>query len=83
MVKTENIQLPDEVILNKIFVVRGQKVMIDRDLAGLYEIETKVLKQQRNIERFTNGRFVYLSVYVSYSEKQIPHCVRDDRRQRG
>jgi hypothetical protein len=69
------------VILNKIFVVRGQKVMIDRDLAELYEIETKVLKQQvkRNIERFTNGRFVYLSVYVSYSEKKIPRCVTNDR----
>ena len=36
--------IPDEVIVNCIFVVRGQKVMIDRDLAKLYDIETKALK---------------------------------------
>jgi len=37
-----------------IFEIRGYKVMIDNDLATLYETETKVLKQQvrRNIERF-------------------------------
>jgi len=54
MTKTENIQLPDEVILNKIFVIRGQKVMIDRDLAGLYEVETRILNQavRRNDARF-------------------------------
>jgi len=54
MAKNENIQLPDEVILNKIFVVRGQKVMIDRDLAGLYEVETRILNQavRRNETRF-------------------------------
>ena len=35
-------------------MIRGQKVMLDRDLAELYEVETKVLKQavKRNIERF-------------------------------
>jgi len=40
--------------MTKIFVVRGQKVMIDRDLAELYEIETKRLKEavRRNITRF-------------------------------
>ena len=37
--------LADEVIMNKIFVVRGQKVMMDKDLAELYAVETKVLKQ--------------------------------------
>lgn len=39
---------------NKIYEVRGHKVMIDFDLAGLYEIETKRLKEavRRNIERF-------------------------------
>lgn len=44
----------DEVISEKIYVIRGQKVMIDRDLAKLYGIETKVLKQavRRNIGRF-------------------------------
>ena len=46
--------MADEVIVNKIYLVRGQKVMIDRDLAELYGVETKVLKQavRRNISRF-------------------------------
>lgn len=43
-----------EIIENKIFTIRGQKVMIDRDLAGLYEVKTMVLNQavKRNIKRF-------------------------------
>ena len=47
-----NLQLiPDEVIVNQIYIVRGQKVMIDRDLAELYGVETKVLKQAVNRNR--------------------------------
>lgn len=34
--------VPIEVIENKIFIIRGQKVMIDRDLAELYGVKTKV-----------------------------------------
>ncbi|MBP6127810.1 ORF6N domain-containing protein [Flavobacterium sp.] len=43
-----------EIITNKIHIIRNQKVMLDYDLATLYEIETKVLKQsvKRNIQRF-------------------------------
>jgi len=43
-----------ERITSKIFLVRKQKVMLDRDLAELYGVETKVLKQavKRNIDRF-------------------------------
>lgn len=46
--------LPDEVLMNKIYVIRNQKVMLDSDLAELYGVETKQLKRQvnRNIERF-------------------------------
>ena len=46
--------VPDETIINKIFFIRGQKVMLDSDLAELYQVETKRLKEQvkRNIERF-------------------------------
>ncbi len=46
--------IPKEIIESKIFVIRGQRVMVDRDLAILYGIETKVLNQsvKRNIERF-------------------------------
>jgi phage regulator Rha-like protein len=54
---TENlihVTIPEEVILNKIYFIRGQKVMLDRDLAELYGVETKYLKRQvkRNIVRF-------------------------------
>ncbi len=51
---SEEITIPDEIITNKIFLIRDQKVMIDRDLAELYGVETKYLKRQvkRNIERF-------------------------------
>ena len=41
-------------IQRKIYEIRGQKVILDRDLAALYQVETKVLNQsvKRNIERF-------------------------------
>lgn len=41
-------------IENRIFYLRNKHVMLDRDLADLYEVETKVLNQavKRNIERF-------------------------------
>src|ERR1700737_1968669 len=50
----KTIAVADEVIMNKIYLVRGQKVMIDRDLAELYGVETKRLKEavRRNITRF-------------------------------
>lgn len=43
-----------EIITNKIHIIRNQKVMLDYDLAALYEVETKRLKEavKRNIERF-------------------------------
>ena len=56
MAKTikSSIVVADEVIMNKIYVVREQKVMIDRDLAELYQVETKRLKEavRRNPKRF-------------------------------
>ncbi len=44
----------DEAIVNNTYVIRAQKVMIDRDLAELYEVETKRLKEavRMNISRF-------------------------------
>jgi len=52
--KKGEILITDKVVLDKIYLVRGQKVMIDRDLANLYGVETKRLKEavKRNIERF-------------------------------
>lgn len=49
-----NTMLPDEVIMNKIYFIRKQKVMLDNDLAELYGVETKRLNEQvkRNPDRF-------------------------------
>jgi hypothetical protein len=46
--------IPQERIEKTIFLIRGEKVMLDRDLAALYGVTTKALKQavRRNIERF-------------------------------
>jgi hypothetical protein len=46
--------IPQVIIEHKIFFIRGQKVMIDKDLAFLYEVETKILNKavRRHIERF-------------------------------
>ncbi len=51
---TKAILIPTEIIQNKIIILRGQKVMLDRDLAELYSVETKIFNQavRRNIERF-------------------------------
>ena len=48
------VSIAEERILNKIYYIRGQKVMLDRDLAVLYGVETKRLKEQvnRNLSRF-------------------------------
>ncbi|MDI6803485.1 MAG: ORF6N domain-containing protein [Bacteroidota bacterium] len=53
MVKTKSI-IPVGLIEQRIFIIRGLKVMIDRDLADLYAVETKYLNRQvkRNKDRF-------------------------------
>lgn len=55
MSKKENlVVVPDELVMNKIYLIRNQKVMLDSDLAELYHVDTKVLNQQvkRNLKRF-------------------------------
>jgi hypothetical protein len=54
MRENNNLAVPVERIENKIYFLRGQKVMLDFDLAQLYGVETKYLKRQvkRNIRRF-------------------------------
>ena len=55
MSKQQEVQVvPEEIVMNKIFVVRGQKVMLDRDLAELYQVTTGNLNKavSRNIKRF-------------------------------
>jgi len=48
------ITVPEERLLHHIYIIRGKKVMLDKDLANLYGIETKRLKEQvrRNRTRF-------------------------------
>ena len=55
--------IPSEVVENKNLFIRGKKVMIDRDLAALYGVATKVLNQavKRNIERFPTDFMFQLS----------------------
>lgn len=58
---SKEIIIPDETIISKIYLLRGQKVMLDGDLAEMYGVETKQLKRQvkRNIERFPLGFYVH------------------------
>jgi len=52
--KPEEHLVPVETIERRIYLLRGQKIMIDRDLAALYGVETRVLNQavRRNLRRF-------------------------------
>ena len=55
--------LPDERIASKVLIVRGVKVILDRDLAELYDVETKILNQavRRNSDRFPRDFMFQLS----------------------
>lgn len=50
----KDVLVPHEVITDRIYLIRGQKVMLDKDLALLYRIQTRYLKRavRRNIKRF-------------------------------
>ena len=53
----------EQKILNKIYAIRGEKVMLDRDLAEMYGVETRVLNQsiKRNLSRFPRDFMFQLS----------------------
>ena len=55
--------IPSESVVNKILVIRKQKVILDRDLAMMYGVETRALKQavKRNIKRFPTDFMFTLS----------------------
>lgn len=57
------VEQTEEVIKQRIFIIRGQKVMMDNDLAGLYGVATKVFNQavKRNLERFPEDFMFQLS----------------------
>ena len=57
-----------QIIQNKIYEICGQRVMLDFDLAELYQVETRVLKQavRRNIERFPED-FMFELTQIEYN----------------
>ena len=64
--------LTPEIIKEKIYIIRGKKIMLDRDLAMLYGVPTKVLNQavKRNIDRFPEDFMFQLD------EEEIGLCSR-------
>lgn len=62
-----------EVIQSKIYDIRGQKVMLDFDLAEMYGIENRVLKQavRRNLKRFEGEDFMFELTKDELSRSQI------------
>lgn len=73
----DEIIIPNEVITNKIYFIRNLKVMLDRDLADLYDVTPKRLRQQvnRNIDKFPEHFMFQLNeteVDLMVSQKAIP-----------
>ena len=64
-----------QIIQSKIYIIRGQRVMLDFDLAKLYEVETKALNQavKRNIKRFEGDEFMFQlskEEWISFTKKE-------------
>jgi len=59
----QQVVIADEIIISKIYFIRGQKIMIDKDLAELYNVTTGRLNEQvkRNLERFPEDFMFQLS----------------------
>lgn len=76
---TKSLIIPDERIEKTILLIRGQKVIIDTDLAELYEVSTKALNQAvtRNEQRFPQD-FMFR---LTKTEKQelVTNCDRLDK----
>jgi hypothetical protein len=69
--------IPNEVITNKIYFIRNTKVMLDRDLAELYNVDSRALRQQvkRNIDKFPEHfmfRLDEIEVELMVSQNAIP-----------
>ena len=71
--------IPIEAIETRIFLIRGKKVMLDTDLAKLYEVQTKVLNQsvKRNIKRFPEDFMFQLNKYER--DELVTNCDRFKR----
>lgn len=66
--------VPHELIESRIFMINGKKVMLDADLALLYQVKTKVLNQavRRNAERFPDDFMFQLN--KSQKEYVVTNC---------
>lgn len=74
---SKEITIPEEIITNKIYFIREQKVMLDRDLAVLYSVKNIRLREQvkRNIEKFPEHfmfRLTKEEVEIMLSQNAIP-----------
>lgn len=77
----ENLIIPSEIIVSKIYIIRNKKVMLDKDIASLYDVKTSALNQavKRNLDRFPGDFMFQLSkeemrnwmsqIVISKSEK--------------
>jgi phosphomevalonate kinase len=77
MKKTKSDLIPNKVVMNKIFVLRGEKIMLDRDLAVLYDVKSIRLREQvkRNSKRFPASFMFQLTdqeVALMVSQNAIP-----------
>lgn len=70
-----------QVIQNKIYEIRGQKVMLDFDLAELYGSETKRLKEavRRNLKRFPCD-FMFELTKEEFARFEVANCVLKQKR---
>ena len=75
----KNLVIPDESIMNKILFIRGINVMIDSDLAELFDVSTKRLNEQvkRNIKRFPEDFMFQLT--EDEKEKVVAICDHLDK----
>lgn len=66
-------------IQNRIYVIRGQRVMLDSDLAELYQVETRILNRNvnRNIERFPDD----FRLKLTYYEMECLRKIRGEEKQ--
>ncbi len=77
-----NEEITQILVQSKIFLIRGKQVMIDRDLAELYGVETKVINQavKRNIERFPEDFMFQLTkgeLEILKSQFVTSSCIRN------
>jgi hypothetical protein len=79
--------IPQEVIENRIYMIRGHKVMLDKDLATLYGVPTKRLNEQvkRNIARFPEDFMFQLTKdeVTMFSSLRSQNATLDNKRNSG